>query len=313
MNQDSPAEAVRKARSGDRRALARAVSAVEDDLPGAPDLLRLFWAAAGGARRIGLTGAPGAGKSTLVSRLIEIIRGRGETVGVLAVDPSSPFTGGAILGDRIRMQRHIDDPQVYVRSLAGRGRLGGISAAAPKAAAVLDGAGFDFLIIETVGVGQAEVDIMLEADTVAVVVTPGWGDGIQAGKAGILEIGDVFAVNKADRPGADKARRDLEMMLDMGGTGEEGAWRPPVVETSARSGTGMEELWEALQGHAAHLRAGELAARRLRRARAAVEEAVREAAVRRLGIGGTPGLDEAAARAAAGETDPWTAAARLTG
>lgn len=310
MNQDSPAEAVRKARAGDRRALARAVSAVEDGSPGAPDLLRLFWDAAGGARRIGLTGAPGAGKSTLVSRLIEIIRRRGETAGVLAVDPSSPFTGGAILGDRIRMQEHIDDPQVYVRSLAGRGRLGGISAAAPKAAVILDGAGFDFLIIETVGVGQAEVDIMLEADTVTVVVTPGWGDGIQAGKAGLLEIGDVFAVNKADRPGADNARRDLEMMLDMG---DAGGWRPPVVETAATDGTGMEKLWEALQGHAAHLREGELAARRLRRARAAVEEAVREAAVRRLGSGGIPGLEETAARVAAGETDPWTAAARLAG
>lgn len=310
MSRDSPSEAVRKARAGDRRALARAVSAVEDDLPGASDLLRLFWAAAGGARRIGLTGAPGAGKSTLASRLIEIIRGRGSTAAVLAVDPSSPFTGGAVLGDRIRMQEHIDDPHVYVRSLAGRGRLGGISAAAPKAAVVLDGAGFDFLIIETVGVGQAEVDIMLEADTVAVVVTPGWGDGIQAGKAGLLEIGDVFAVNKADRPGAADARRDLEMMLDMGSAVP---WRPPVVETVAADGSGMEKLWEALQGHAAHLREGELAARRLRRARAALEEAVREAAVRRLGSGGTPGLEETAARVAAGETDPWTAAARLAG
>lgn len=310
MSRDSPSEAVRKARAGDRRALARAVSAVEDGLPGASDLLRLFWEAAGGARRIGLTGAPGAGKSTLASRLIEIIRGRGSTAAVLAVDPSSPFTGGAVLGDRIRMQEHIDDPHVYVRSLAGRGRLGGISAAAPKAAVVLDGAGFDFLIIETVGVGQAEVDIMLEADTVAVVVTPGWGDGIQASKAGLLEIGDVFAVNKADRPGAADARRDLEMMLDMGAAG---AWRPPVVETAAADGSGMEKLWEALQGHAAHLREGELAARRLRRARAAVEEAVREAAVRRLGSGGTPGLEETAARVAAGETDPWTAAARLAG
>lgn len=310
MSRDSPSEAVRKARAGDRRALARAVSAVEDDLPGASDLLRLFWAAAGGARRIGLTGAPGAGKSTLASRLIEIIRGRGSTAAVLAVDPSSPFTGGAVLGDRIRMQEHIDDPHVYVRSLAGRGRLGGISAAAPKAAVVLDGAGFDFLIIETVGVGQAEVDIMLEADTVTVVVTPGWGDGIQAGKAGLLEIGDVFAVNKADRPGAADARRDLEMMLDMGSAVP---WRPPVVETVAADGSGMEKLWEALQGHAAHLREGELAARRLRRARAALEEAVREAAVRRLGSGGTPGLEETAARVAAGETDPWTAAARLAG
>lgn len=310
MNPDSPSELVRKARAGDRRALARAVSAVEDDAPSASDLLRLFHAAAGGARRIGLTGAPGAGKSTLASRLIEAIRRRGKTVGVLAVDPSSPFTGGAVLGDRIRMQEHIDDPEVYVRSLAGRGHLGGISAAAPKAAVVLDGAGFDFLLLETVGVGQAEVDIMREADTVTVVVTPGWGDGIQAGKAGLLEIGDVFAVNKADRPGAADARRDLEMMLDMG---PDGPWRPPVVETAAYDGSGTDRLWEALAGHAAHLQEGGLAERRLRRARAIIEEAVREAAVRRLGAGPAPGLDEAAARVAAGEVDPWTAAARLPG
>lgn len=310
MNPDSPPELVRKARAGDRRALARAVSAVEDGAPSSSELLRLFHAAAGGARRIGLTGAPGAGKSTLASRLIEIIRRQGATVGVLAVDPSSPFTGGAVLGDRIRMQEHIDDPQVYVRSLAGRGHLGGMSAAAPKAAAVLDGAGFDFLIVETVGVGQAEVDIMLEADTVTVAVTPGWGDGIQAGKAGLLEIGDVFAVNKADRPGASDARRDLEMMLDMGPGGR---WRPPVVETVASDGSGMDRLWEALAGHAAHLEEGGLAERRLRRARAIMEEEVREAAVRRLGAGETPGLDEAAAEVAAGEVDPWTAAARLLG
>lgn len=310
MNPDSPPELVRKARAGDRRALARAVSAVEDGAPSSSELLRLFHAAAGGARRIGLTGAPGAGKSTLASRLIEIIRRQGATVGVLAVDPSSPFTGGAVLGDRIRMQEHIDDPQVYVRSLAGRGHLGGMSAAAPKAAAVLDGAGFDFLIVETVGVGQAEVDIMLEADTVTVAVTPGWGDGIQAGKAGLLEIGDVFAVNKADRPGASDARRDLEMMLDMGPGGR---WRPPVVETVASDGSGMDRLWEALAGHAAHLEEGGLAERRLRRARAIMEEEVREAAVRRLDAGETPGLDEAAAQVAAGEVDPWTAAARLLG
>lgn len=310
MNPDSPSELLRRARAGDRRALARAVSAVEDDAPSASDLLRLFYAAAGGARRIGLTGAPGAGKSTLASRLIETIRRRGGAVGVLAVDPSSPFTGGAVLGDRIRMQEHIDDPQVYVRSLAGRGHLGGISAAVPKAAVVLDGAGFDFLILETVGVGQAEVDIMREADTVTVVVNPGWGDGIQAGKAGLLEIGDVFAVNKADRPGAADARRDLEMMLDLG---PGGPWRPPVVETVAHDGSGTDRLWEALAGHAAHLEEGGLAERRLRRARAIMEEAVREAAVRRLTAGPTPGLEEAAARAAAGEVDPWTAAARLSG
>lgn len=241
---------VGKVRSGDRRALARAISAVEEGSRDAPLLLEGFASFTQGARRIGVTGSPGVGKSTLVSRLISCIRERGRTVAVIAVDPSSPLSGGAILGDRIRMQDHIGDPGVYVRSMAGRGHLGGLSAAAPRVARILDGAGFGTILIETVGVGQSEVEVMHHVDTTLVVVTPGWGDSIQAGKAGLMEIADVFTVNKADRPGAARARRDLETMLAMG---PRRAWLPPVVETVATEGTGLVELWEALEDHAAHL------------------------------------------------------------
>ena len=237
-------------RAGDRRALARAVSAIEEDAPEAPALLEGFSTLARGVRRIGITGAPGVGKSTLVAGLISSIRREGETVAVIAVDPSSPLTGGAILGDRIRMQEHVGDPGVYVRSMAGRGHLGGLSAAVPGVALVLDGAGFDFILIETVGVGQSEVEVMHHVHSTVVVVTPGWGDSVQAGKAGLMEIGDVFVVNKADRPGAARARRDLETMLAMG-IGRR--WRPPVVETVATEARGIDDLWEQLQAHAAHI------------------------------------------------------------
>lgn len=239
-----------KARSGDRRALARAISAVEEGSPDGPLLAEGFSAYSRGVRRIGVTGAPGVGKSTLVSRLISYIRERGHAVAVIAVDPSSPLSGGAILGDRIRMHDHIGDPGVYVRSMAGRGHLGGLSAAVPEVAQILDGAGFGTILIETVGVGQSEVEVMHHVDTTVVVVTPGWGDSIQVGKAGLMEIGDVFVVNKTDRPGAARARRDLETMVAMG---PRRAWRPPVVETVATEGTGLGELWNALEAHAAHV------------------------------------------------------------
>lgn len=243
-------ELVEKAREGDRRTLARAISAVEDGSPEAPFLLEAFGSCVQGARRIGVTGAPGVGKSTLVSGLIPYIREQGHTVAVIAVDPSSPLTGGAILGDRLRMQDHIGDSGVYVRSMAGRGHLGGLSAAVPKVTQVLDGAGFGRILIETVGVGQSEVEIMHHVYSTIVVVTPGWGDSVQVGKAGLMEIGDVFVVNKADRPGAARARRDLETMLTMG---PRPAWHPPVIETVATDGTGLARLWESLEAHAAHL------------------------------------------------------------
>ena len=248
-----PVVYVEQARAGDRRALARAISAVEEDSPESAVVLAGFVPFIRGARRIGITGAPGVGKSTLVSGLISTIREGGHTVAVIAVDPSSPLTGGAILGDRVRMQEHVGDPGVYVRSMAGRGHLGGLSAAVPKVADVLDGAGFGMILIETVGVGQSEVEVMHHVDSTVVVVTPGWGDSVQVGKAGLLEIGDVFVVNKADRPGAARARRDLETMLAMG---PRRAWRPPVVETVATDGRGLAELWESLEAHTAHLAAG---------------------------------------------------------
>ena len=248
-----PDDWVERIRAGDRLALAKAVSAVEEGSPDAAALLPRLSAYAGGARKIGVTGAPGVGKSTLVSGLIPIIRAAGRTAAVIAVDPSSPLTGGAVLGDRIRMQEHADDPGVYIRSMAGRGRLGGLSAAAPQAVEVLDGAGFGVILIETVGVGQSEVEVMHHVHSTVVAVTPGWGDGVQAQKAGLLEIGDVFAVNKADRPGAGRARRELEAVLAMA---PKGSWAPPVVETAALDGAGLAGLWKALEAHAAHLAGG---------------------------------------------------------
>lgn len=261
-----PDDWVERIRAGDRLALAKAVSAVEEGAPEAAALMSGLSAYAGGARKIGITGAPGVGKSTLVSGLIPIIRAAGRTAAVIAVDPSSPLTGGAVLGDRIRMQEHADDPGVYMRSMAGRGHLGGLSAAAPRAVEALDGAGFEVILVETVGVGQSEVEIMHHVHSTVVAVAPGWGDGVQAQKAGLLEIGDVFAVNKADRPGAARARRDLEAMLAMG---PKRSWTPPVVETAALDGAGIAGLWEALEAHAAHRAGG--GGRRVRAGGAAVD------------------------------------------
>jgi len=245
-------EWVDRVRNGDRQALARAITAVEEDLAAAADLLEAFGAVAGEASRIGVTGSPGVGKSTLISALISTIRAEGRTVGVIAVDPSSPITSGALLGDRIRLQGHIEDPGVYVRSVAGRGHLGGLSEAVPRIATVLGGAGFDLLLIETVGVGQSEVEVMRHVDTTVVVVTPGWGDSVQTAKAGVLEIGDVYVVNKADLPGGASALRDLEAMLGMGPVR---SWKPPVLETVATEGVGVGGLWRAVEGHRAHLQA----------------------------------------------------------
>ena len=244
-------EWVDRVRNGDRRALARAISAVEEDPAAAGDLLAAFGALTAEAPRVGVTGAPGVGKSTLVSALISTIRAEERTVAVIAVDPSSPLTSGALLGDRIRLQDHVDDPGVYVRSVAGRGHLGGLSEAVPRIATVLEGAGFDLLLIETIGVGQSEVEVMHHVDTTVVVVTPGWGDSVQTAKAGVLEIGDVYVVNKADLAGGASARRDLEVMLAMGPVR---SWEPPVLETVATKGVGVDRLWRAVEAHQAHLR-----------------------------------------------------------
>jgi LAO/AO transport system kinase len=268
---------------------------------------------AGHAHVIGLTGAPGVGKSTTTSALVGELRKSGKRVAVLAVDPSSPFSGGALLGDRIRMSDHAADPGVYIRSMASRGHLGGLAWSTPQAIRVLDGAGFDVVVVETVGVGQSEVEIAGLADTTLVLLAPGMGDGIQAAKAGILEIGDLYVVNKADRDGAAKVRRDLRTMLSLAAR-EEGAWRPPVLSITAQSNSGLDDLAEAIEKHRAWLAdSGTLAVRRARRAREEIE-AIAVAVLRaRWELQGGDRLDHLAAAVAAGGLDPYAAADDLLG
>ncbi|MDQ6796946.1 MAG: methylmalonyl Co-A mutase-associated GTPase MeaB [Actinomycetota bacterium] len=240
------------ARAGDRRALARLLSVVERDGVHTREAAALVFATAGEGRVVGITGAPGAGKSSLIAALIGHRRNGGERVAVLAVDPSSPLSGGAVLGDRVRMQAHAADEGVFVRSMASRGVPGGLAPAVPDAVRVFDAAGWPWVLVETVGVGQSDVDVRLVADTVVVVVNPGWGDDVQVEKAGLLEIADIVVVNKADRPGADQARAVLDGMLDLVPTTS--GWRPPVVATSAIGGrAGVGELWAAIDDHQAWL------------------------------------------------------------
>ncbi|HEX9717442.1 MAG TPA: methylmalonyl Co-A mutase-associated GTPase MeaB, partial [Actinomycetota bacterium] len=260
--------------AGDRRAVARAISMVEDGAEGLEELSSALFPHTGRAYTIGLTGAPGVGKSTLAGELIRVARERDRTAAVLAIDPTSPFTGGALLGDRLRMQEHATDPGVFIRSMATRGHLGGMALAAPEAVRILDASGKDVVIVETVGVGQAEVDVAAATDTTLVVVTPGWGDAVQVAKAGILEIADVFVVNKADREGASAAVRDLEQMIRMGSRLD---WTPPVIRASAQSSEGTGELWEAIAAHRAHLEeSGALEANRRERLLREVESLASE-------------------------------------
>jgi LAO/AO transport system kinase len=257
-----------------------------------------------------MTGAPGSGKSTLTDKLIVLIRGSGEEVGVLAIDPSSPFSGGAILGDRIRMQDHATDEGVFIRSMATRGHLGGLSLATPQAVRILDAAGKPWIIIETVGVGQVEVEVAGAADTTVVVVNPRWGDGVQANKAGLLEIADVLVVNKADRDGAADTVRDLEMMLELAGDRD---WRPPIVQTVATDSRGVDDLWRAVLDHRAYLEAdGRLERRRDERLRdelrAIVHERLRAGAEERCH---GERFDRLVAQVAARELDPYAAADEL--
>jgi len=264
----------------------------------------------GSAYTVGITGAPGAGKSTLTDKLISRIRKEDVEVGVLAIDPSSPFSGGAILGDRVRMQDHATDPGVFIRSMATRGHLGGLSLATPQAVRVLDAAGKPWVLIETVGVGQVEIEVAGAADTTMVVVNPGWGDAVQAAKAGLLEVADLFVVNKADRDGAAETVRDLEFMLDLSLDSD---WRPPIVKTVASRGEGFEELWEAINSHRSFLESdGRLAARRRKRTREELRSIVVERLYERAGqVCAGPGFDELAARVEAREVDPYSAAESL--
>jgi LAO/AO transport system kinase len=266
----------------------------------------------GNAHIVGLTGAPGVGKSTTTSALVRELRSEGRTVAVLAVDPSSPFSGGALLGDRIRMTDHATDPGVFIRSMASRGHLGGLAWSAPQAIRVLDAAGFDVVLVETVGVGQSEVEIAGLADTTVVLIAPGMGDGIQAAKAGILEIGDLYVVNKADRDGATKVQRDLRGMLRLTDR-TEGAWTPPVLTAVAQSGKGLAEVVGALDEHRQWLRSsGTLELRRTRRARAEVEAiAVETLRARWSSVGSDGDLDALAADVVKGARDPYAAADTL--
>ncbi|MBW8737516.1 MAG: methylmalonyl Co-A mutase-associated GTPase MeaB [Streptomyces turgidiscabies] len=304
---------VAQAREGRPRAVARLISLVE----GASEQLREVMAAlaplAGNAYVVGLTGSPGVGKSTSTSALVTAYRQQGRRVGVLAVDPSSPFSGGALLGDRVRMSDHASDPGVYIRSMATRGHLGGLAWAAPQAIRVLDAAGCDVILVETVGVGQSEVEIAAQADTSVVLLAPGMGDGIQAAKAGILEIGDVYVVNKADRDGADSTARELNHMLGLGQSRSAGDWRPPIVKTVASRGEGVDELVEALEKHRAWMEErGVLAERRRARASHEVETIAVTALRERIGdLHGDRRLSALAERIVAGELDPYRAADEL--
>ncbi|MEV4613366.1 methylmalonyl Co-A mutase-associated GTPase MeaB [Kitasatospora sp. NPDC049258] len=304
---------VEQARGGRPRAVARLITLVENAAPQLREVMAALTPYTGQAYTVGLTGSPGVGKSTSTSALVTAYRRLGKRVGVLAVDPSSPFSGGALLGDRVRMQDHATDPEVFIRSMATRGHLGGLSWAAPQALRVLDGAGCEVILVETVGVGQSEVEIAAQADTTVVLLAPGMGDGIQAAKAGILEIGDLFVVNKADRDGADATARELNHMLGLGEARNPGDWRPPIVKTVAARGEGMDEVVEALEKHRAWLaETGELAARRRRRAADEVQAIALAALRARIGdLRGDRRLSALAERVAAGELDPYGAADQL--
>jgi len=305
-------ELVAKARAGDARAVARLISLVEDESTLLREVMAALAPHTGHAMVVGITGSPGVGKSTSTSALVTELRKAGKRVGVLAVDPSSPFSGGALLGDRVRMQEHALDREVYIRSMASRGHLGGLSWTTPQALRVLDAAGCDVILVETVGVGQSEVEIASLADTTIVLLAPGMGDGIQAAKAGILEIGDLYVVNKADRDGANQVRRDLRGMLALASL-LEGAWKPPIVMTVAAKAQGLDEVVAEIEKHHAHLEAsGELAARRTRRARDEIEAlAVTSLRQRWAGLHDNSLLDDLAAGVVAGDTDPYAAADTL--
>jgi LAO/AO transport system kinase len=305
-------ELVQQARAGHARAVARLISLVEGGSPLVRQVAELVTPDTGSAHIVGVTGSPGVGKSTSTAALVGELRRRGRRVGVLAVDPTSPFSGGALLGDRVRMAEHATDPEVFIRSMATRGHLGGLARATPLALRVLETAGCEVILVETVGVGQSEVEVAGLADTTLVLVAPGMGDGIQAAKAGILEIGDVYVVNKADRDGAHQVRHELRSMLALA-QNPEGAWRPPVLMTVAIAGDGLPEVADHVAAHREWARGtGELRRRRVRRARAEVEAiALTELRNRFVHLPGGDRLDVLADAVVSGERDPFAAADTL--
>ena len=311
-SQASVPDLVERARKGEARAVARLISLVEDESPLLREVMAGLAPYTGNAQIVGITGPPGVGKSTSTNALVRELRATGKRVGVLAVDPSSPFSGGALLGDRVRMQDHALDKEVYIRSMASRGHLGGLAWTTPQALRVLDAAGCDVVLIETVGVGQSEVEIAGLADTTLVLTAPGMGDGIQAAKAGILEIGDVFVVNKADRDGADQVRRDLRNMIALAdrGADPESYWRPPIVKTVAQTGEGVAEVVQEIDAHRTWMEtSGELDRRRVRRARDEIEAIAVTALRRRWGnVHARSELDDLAEQVVAGGSDPYAAA-----
>ena len=310
MAATSTDDLIARARSGDKRSIARLLSAVENDEPSAPAVLKALYPRTGQAYVVGITGPPGGGKSTLVNRLAGLYRESGMRVAIVAVDPSSPFTGGAILGDRIRMQERSLDDGIFIRSMASRGHAGGLARATARLVNVLDALGNGVVIVETVGVGQEEVDVVSVADTVCLVTVPGLGDDIQAIKAGVLEIADVLVVNKADRPGADETVRDLAQMLSLA---KDPSWKPPIVRTAARSGEGIEQLVDAIAKHRAWAEeSGARTRRRREAARSEVLTLLREALLRRLeGRIGDARLDAAVSRVADRRLDPYAAVDEL--
>jgi len=311
------AEIVEKVTAGDVRTVARLIRDVDDGISSVRDVLKSLHSHTGRAYVIGVTGAPGVGKSTLVDQMIGRLRKRNKTVGVLAVDPTSPFSGGAILGDRVRMQRHSMDEGVFIRSMATRGHFGGLTQSTRSAIDILDAMGKDYVIVETVGVGQDEVDVVRSAHTTVIVVIPGMGDDIQAIKAGILEVGDIFLINKADREGSDKTFSDLRLMIDMDQKKyEDGSWKPPILKSEAVFDRGVEELLEEIERHAEYLRSlqGDV---KFRMRKEKVQEELAEMVKNRLietvvrEIIATGEFDRAVEAVVRGEVDPYTASDRL--
>tara|TARA_X000000368_G_C23044570_1_gene718563 strand:+ start:364 stop:1326 length:963 start_codon:yes stop_codon:yes gene_type:complete len=305
-----PVALLKAAREGQRLALARLMSLVERGGDEARLLGAETYSHVGGAYTVGMTGAPGSGKSSLTAALASVVRAEEERLAILAIDPSSPFTGGAILGDRVRMQDHVMDDGIYIRSMATRGHLGGLSLATPQAIRVLDALDWPWVLVETVGVGQVEVDIAGAADTTIVVVNPGWGDAVQANKAGLMEVADIFVINKADRKGADDTRRDIQQMLELSSLGE---WEPPILMTVATDQVGVDELWREIAAHREYLEnCGELKARRIRRIDAELSEIVTRSLENRVvATMDRPETAKLKDQLMRGEIDPYAAAAQL--